>query len=227
MSLTEAYRLAHSAECRLAIAAKRPDRDLRVVVGHLIHYESLRLRIVEIEHNISQSQRASAVKFRGAGDVSDGSPLQPKRKPSSGQLGRRSPPPAAVIHSESESDDTDSDSDSYQDEIADGEGDIENLVLERYPTGSTRELDARQPPPLEADQGDDADEEDELPSPEDPDDATLAEITKGECDDGVRDMYDSVTKCPCHGRSDAPEFEKMWALPIGKDGKTRAVAAIA
>lgn len=58
MSLAEVYQLAHTAECRLNISASRPDRNLRFVVGHLMHYESLRLRIVEIEHDISKTQRA-------------------------------------------------------------------------------------------------------------------------------------------------------------------------
>jgi hypothetical protein len=85
MSLPEVYRLAHTAECRLQMAASAKSRDLRFVVGHLMHYESLRLRIVEIEHDIGRSQRAKEVQFKGTGDL--------KKKPSTGQLGRRSPPP--------------------------------------------------------------------------------------------------------------------------------------
>lgn len=59
MSLREAYTLAHTAQCRLQMEASRPDRKLRFVVGHLMHYESMRLRIVEIEHDISRSRRNS------------------------------------------------------------------------------------------------------------------------------------------------------------------------
>lgn len=65
MSLNEAYSMAHTAQCRLNIEANRPDRNLRFVVGHLMHYESLRLRIEAIEQDMSpvERRRAKGIRF--------------------------------------------------------------------------------------------------------------------------------------------------------------------
>jgi len=210
MSLPEAYRLAHTAECRLNIEAGRKDRNLRFLVGHLMHYENLRLRIVEIEHDISKSQRAKAVQFQGAGQL--------RHKPSTGQLGRKSPPPSQLSGLDDE-DDLSGD-DAEEDDEFDG-----GLSLQRFPSGSAR------PPPLEPDDYDDyEDEEDEEPvSPTEPDQATLAQAMKGDGNQQLAAMYNGVRKCPCHGKTNAPEFERVWELPGQKrsrDGVTVAVAEV-
>jgi hypothetical protein len=233
MSLPEAYRLAHSAQCRLNLEASRPDRNLRFVVGHLMHYESLRLRIVEIEHDISRSQRAKAVQFRGTGDV-QGQGL--RHKPSTGQLGRKSPPPPATPvdadDDDREDDDEDDDSDADDDYDINPEDMLEDdddagLGLTRFPSGSAR---PPQPPPdLEPDEGDEVDEDDEPISPEEPDQATLELALKGHGSDSLASMYEGVRKCPCHRNPDAPKFERMWELPAQegqREGITRAVAAV-
>ncbi|KAF1825199.1 uncharacterized protein K489DRAFT_151201 [Dissoconium aciculare CBS 342.82] len=53
MSLDQAYSLAHIAQCRLNRESSRPNRNLRVMVGHLSHYQSLRLHILDIESSSS------------------------------------------------------------------------------------------------------------------------------------------------------------------------------
>lgn len=213
MSLPEVYRLAHTAECRLQMAANRKSRDLRFVVGHLMHYESLRLRIVEIEHDIGRSERAKEVQFKGVGDL--------KKKPSTGQLGRRSPPPPPTngipgLDAEDEDDLSDSASD---DEDDDGE-----LGLMRFPSGSAR------PPPLEPDDGDyDDDDSDEPVSPEEPDQASLEQAIKGQNNEDLAKYYNETRKCPCHGKTNAESFERVWELPAGesdKPGFTRVVAEV-
>ncbi|OQO01694.1 hypothetical protein B0A48_12731 [Cryoendolithus antarcticus] len=181
MSLTEAYRLAHTAECRLNLAASRPDRSLRFVVGHLMTYESLRLRIVEIEHETSRSQRAKAVQFQGAGALRSSSSA------------RRSPPPSTIPGLNEDDEDELSD----DDDMDDDEDDEDNgLSLQRFPSGSAR------PPPLEADLEDDVDEDDEPVSPEEPDAATLETALKG---DGSELLADA----PSFGRMwELPQGEK-------------------
>lgn len=214
MSLPEVYRLAHTAECRLQMAANAKSRDLRFVVGHLMHYESLRLRIVEIEHDIGRSQRAKAVQFQGTGDL--------KKKPSTGQLGRRSPPPppnnAPIPGLDTE------DEDNLSDSASDDEDDDGELGLTRFPSGSAR------PPPLEPDDGEDDDEDsDELVSPTEPDQAELEQAIKGESNPLLASYYNSTKKCPCHGKTDADTFERVWELPAGKgdkEGVTRVVAEV-
>lgn len=222
MSLKEAYSLAHSAECRLAMEANRPERNLRFVVGHLMHYENLRLRIVEMEHDISKSQRASAVAFKGTGHVGQ-SGL--RKQPSTGQLGgRKSPPPAPADYDPTD-EINDDDSLSGSDDLDEDEDD--GLGLQRFPSGTAR---PPQPPPdLLPDEDDDDDYDDDPVSPEEPDQATLEKLLQTQGSTEMVNMYEGVRKCPCHRHKDAPAFEQMWTLPPSegqKEGVTRAVAQV-
>ena len=45
------YALAHSARCKLQLTANRPDRNLRMVLGHAFALDNLLVRIVEIENS--------------------------------------------------------------------------------------------------------------------------------------------------------------------------------
>ncbi|KAK3718649.1 hypothetical protein LTR37_004866 [Vermiconidia calcicola] len=229
MSLKEAYSLAHSAECRLSMEANRPERNLRFVVGHLMHYESLRLRIVEIEHDISKSSRAQSVAFKGTGRWSPDAG-EVRKKPSTGQLGggrRKSPPPSnKPIPYDPEQDDEIDDDDPWSGG-SDSGGEEENLGLQRFPSGSAR---APQPPPdLMPDDDDHDDYDDDPESPEEPDQAMVQELIQGEGREDLANLYEGVRKCPCHRHKDAPSFEKMWELPEQeqkKEGVTRAVAQV-
>lgn len=216
MSLKEAYKLAHSAQCRLQMEASAPDRNLRFVVGHLMHYENLRLRIVEMEHAVDMSSRASDVKFKGTGG------MEPKKKPSTGQLGgRKSPPPPMKAYDPYEDDEVDDD-DPWSGDDDEEAGD--DLGLQRFPSGTAR---PPQPPPdLVPDEEASDDEDDEPVSPEEPDQETLDALMKTEGSTDLANMYEGVRKCPCHKHQDAPSFEKMWELPSNKDGVTRAVAQV-
>lgn len=51
---TVTYTLAHTAQCKLKLAANRPDRNLRFVLGHAFTLDNLMLRIVEIENQSSK-----------------------------------------------------------------------------------------------------------------------------------------------------------------------------
>ena len=214
--------MAHSAQCRLHMAASEPDRNLRFVVGHLMHYEALRLRIVEIEHDVSKSERASAVQFRGTGHVSD-SRLQ--KKPSTGQLGgRKSPPPNQIVNDDPEDDD-DEDSDPWSGGEDEDAGD--DLGLERFPSGSA--APPRPPPDLMPDVDNDDDDFDEPESPDEPDQATLEAAIAGDGNTDLANLYNGIRKCPCHKHQEAPTFEKFWELPAAegqKEGVTRALAQV-
>lgn len=226
MSLKEAYKMAHSAQCRLQMEAGRPERNLRFVVGHLMHYENVRLRIVEIEHDISMNQRASAVKFKGTGHYCTADQPELQKKPSTGQLGgRKSPPPPPVAYDPYEDDEID-DEDPWSGSDDNEEG--EDLGLERFPSGSARP--PRPPPELLPDDNDSDDsDDDEAISPEEPDQAILDSLMKTEGSTDLANMYDGIRKCPCHKHQDAPTFEQMWELPKeqqSKEGYTRAVAQV-
>lgn len=220
MSLKDAYLMAHSAQCRLQMAASEPDRNLRFVVGHLMHYESVRLRIVEIEHDISKSERASKVAFQGAGV---------QKKPSTGQLGRRSPPPAKPAKAPERYDPGDDEEIDDDDPWSGGDDDDEDdgLGLQRFPSGSARP--PRPPPDLLPDDGEDDDDDYEPVSPEEPDRETLENAMKGEGSTKYANLYDGIRQCPCHEHQDAPSFEKFWELPPSegqKEGVTRVVAQV-
>jgi len=223
MSLKDAYKLAHSAQCRLQMEASAPDRNLRFVVGHLMHYENLRLRIVEMEHAVDKSSRATDVQFQGTGHYgTDG--LQPKKKPSTGQLGgRKSPPPPTKAYDPYEDDEIDDD-DPWSGGDDDEEEAGDDLGLQRFPSGTAR---PPQPPPdLVPDEDASDDEDDEPVSPEEPDQETLERLLQTEGSTEMADLYNGVQKCPCHKHPDAPSFEKVWELPSKKDGVTWAVAQV-
>lgn len=200
MSLREAYTLAHTAQCRLQLAASRPDRNLRFVVGHLMHYESLRLRIVEIEHEVTKPSRSSAVAFKGTGQAG---------KQSSG---RKSPPPPPQEY------DYDTDSDDEEDMAFDDEAE-DGLSLERFPSASAQKPQPApqptrtEPPELEPDEGDYSDEDEEPRSPEDPSPEDLERAVKSEGNELYATYYEGVRKCVCHGNTDAPKLDRMWELP--------------
>lgn len=209
MSLKEAYTLAHTAQCRLNIEASRPDRNLRYVVGHLMHYESLRLRIVEIEHDIYQGRRAQQANIDHT--------LQ--HKPSTGKK--------SSLSTETYLDDS-SDSDEYN-ELIDDEDAGDDLALSRCPSASSRP----QPPDLEPDDSEEDDYDEDFLidySIQDPGHDTLERTIKGEESELVASMYEGVRRCPCHRESDAPAFERMWELPTdeahSKDRVTRAVGQV-
>lgn len=56
------YTLAHTAQCKLKLAANRPDRNLRFVLGHAFTLDNLMLRIVEIENQNAKSVFQEGVK---------------------------------------------------------------------------------------------------------------------------------------------------------------------
>ena len=56
MNTSTTYTLAHTVQCKLKIAAGRPDRNLRFVLGHAFTLDNLMLRIVEIENKSAKSQ---------------------------------------------------------------------------------------------------------------------------------------------------------------------------
>ncbi|OAP57485.1 hypothetical protein AYL99_08223 [Fonsecaea erecta] len=55
LTTTTTYTLAHTAQCKLKIAANRPDRNLRFVLGHAFTLDNLMVRIVEIENQSAKS----------------------------------------------------------------------------------------------------------------------------------------------------------------------------
>lgn len=213
MSLRETYSLAHTAQCKLQLSVDRPDRNLRFMVGHAMHLDSLMLRIVEIEESVQQSQHASSIKFKGTG----GSNALPKHA----SAARRSPPPRA----------TELDSDSDDEDVCDYAEDDEedDLSLTRFPSGSA--APPRHPqatPQLIPSDGDSSssDEDDDGMSGQDPESLRDLINNNSEGDQFLAELYNGVKKCPCH-KSDAPAIERAWELPGEDGGKRRVMVEIA
>ncbi|KAK6382194.1 hypothetical protein LTS17_004081 [Exophiala oligosperma] len=71
VNTSSTYTLAHTAQCKLKLAAKRTDRDLRFVLGHAFTLDNLMLRIVEIENREAKSAFTEGGGKRSSKDVSD------------------------------------------------------------------------------------------------------------------------------------------------------------
>lgn len=223
MSIKQTYTLAHTAQCKLRMAAEKPDRNLRFLVGHAMHLDSLNLRILEIERGIEQPDHASDVRFKGAGNaVAAGGNHLPSKSPAVGRR-TRSPPPPTV--------DEDDDSDDGDDGLSDdgNEDEEAELALQRFPSAAAQP----HPPPLDPsdDSSSSSDEDDELalPARQSPDPAVLRLITQGKGDEVLANLYKSVKSCPCQAEhKEAPVFQNIWELPQEGDGKVRrAVAEVA
>jgi len=206
MSLKETYSLAHSAQCKLRMAAEAPDRNLRFLVGHAMHLDSLMLRIVQIEESVDQPQHASEVKFKGASVDSDHY---------TSQFCRRSPPPYT-------NEDNEGDEEPLYDDDEEPEDD-NGLGLTRFPSGSAAPpRRPEEPPQLIPSDEDSESSDDEEYNP----DLLRDIITKNhDGDQFLAGLYNDIKTCPCH-KSGAPSVGRMWELPSEKDGVRTAVAEI-
>jgi len=207
MSLKETYSLAHTAQCKLRMAAERPDRNLRFLVGHAMHLDSLMLRIVQIEETIDQPQHASEVKFKGAGIDSEH-----HKSP----LSCRSPPPQA------EEEDEELDQEPIDDDAEEDDED-DDLGLTRFASGTAEPPRYPENPPQLIPSDEDSESSDE----EDYNPDLLKDIISknNDGDQFLADLYNDVKGCICH-KSDAPAVGRMWELPSEKGGVRTAVAEI-
>jgi hypothetical protein len=219
MSDNETYVLAHTVQCKLRMAADKPDRNLRFVLGHAITLDKIMLRIVEMENeresmhkhddHVSTGRRVS---FNDNSDRPTG-PLRQEVDPPTkkGTQGARapSPPPDPNVAHTGDSDDSD-DSDDYpfgEDEDADDP----SLSLSRTISAS-----ARPPPNLVPSDGDSSDEDDEPTSPPwVPSNAVLETIMEEEGDEMLAGLYEDIRKCGCQNNVDkrAPPIAKAWEVP--------------
>ncbi|KAL5322874.1 hypothetical protein ACEPPN_010853 [Leptodophora sp. 'Broadleaf-Isolate-01'] len=238
MSVRETYKIAHTARCKLQMAADRPDRDLRFILGHAFTLDKLRLRIAEIEVS-GASDSDSEPEDNGAQHAvcSGAGPGEMGERRVSFQTGKsgvkaerdrkRSPPPPQPPMLE---EDTDSDSDEEDDDIDDiDEDEEEDLGLVRF--GSA----AAKPPRIMGDEDvgpDDVDvlerQEIEATDPKKYSEEELKKLCEGKGSEELRKAYYGVAGCPCHGEK-GPHVENFWELPQpeGVDGPRLAVIQVA
>ena len=242
----EAYKLAHTARCKLHIAAKEPDRNLRFLLGHAFTLDKLMLRVAEIETSSDSDEemeearmqegetaamprctrgepiaetapRRPSVTFRDNSNRPSGE-LRQEVEPGNGAQNdrRRSPPPDRFAHLD------DTDSDSSNDEYFDDDEDEDGAGLQRF------ESAAAQPPRMIDDEGSEEDEDEPKSPPQMPSEEELKMITDGEANMELAELYGRVAGCPCHGK-DGPKAEKVWEIPQkpGMQGPRMAVIEVA
>ena len=225
MSVDETYSLAHTAQCKLRMAADKPDRNLRFILGHAFTFDKVMCRIVEIEDEresmpkpVPSEPTERRVSFKDNSNRPTG-PLRQEIKPPTkkGAKGGRvpSPPPDPGAAHMDES----SDSDEYVFED-DEDADDTSLSLSR-----TTSHIAQRPPTLVPSDDDSSDEDDEPVSPPSrPSDSVLETITEEEGDEVLAELYESIRHCGCQKEVDkqAPPISKVWELPqseVKKPGK--------
>jgi hypothetical protein len=209
MSARDAYKIAHTARCKLQMAADRPDRNLRFILGHAFTLDKMRLQIAQIEEAMESESESDEDQIPAAPSPGVVSFPKSTNHPVTARHGRRSPPPERLAQL--------SDSDSSQDE---DEGDEEEgeLRLERF--GSA----AGQPPRMVDDEG--SDEEDELTTPPgSPSKEELRQLTQSSGNHQLTDMYQSVAGCPCQNHAQ-PKAEKMWDIPKGTEMDAPRLAVV-
>lgn len=217
----ETIKLAHTARCKLQLAADRPDRNLRFILGHAFTLDKLRLRIAEIQTEIDDDEEEKSIEQptaprEGARRVS----FQGNAITANGVKGRqRSPPPDQFANIE----DGDTDSDSGD---LDGEEDEEarddDLSLRRFGSASA------QPPQMVEDDSSSEEDENEPKSPPPMTEEELMEVTGGVGNEDMAKAYNKVAGCPCHGHN-APKVDQVWEVPrkTGEHGARLAVVQVA
>jgi len=204
----EVYSIAHTARCKLQMAADHPDRNLRFILGHAFTLDKIRLRIAEIEDEIDDEEASEEfhpskerrVSFRGH-----------SARPPTPSDRRRSPPPDQLAQLS----DTDSDSGEEDDEEDSG------LSLQRFESGAAR------PPRMIDDDSSSDEEENEPKSPPPLSDEELTLLTGGPGDKDLASAYQHIAGCPCHGEQ-PPVVTQMWEIPqkLGEEGPRRAVVRV-
>ncbi|KAG8525714.1 uncharacterized protein KY384_000474 [Bacidia gigantensis] len=185
----ETLRIAHTARCKLQIAADRPDRNFRFILGHALTLDKVMLRVAEIETSSSSSD--------GDDSISDDEPAQPvpRRVSFSGDVkgrqggargggggARRSPPPPAELGDAEE-------------DVEDDDEDEDSAPLQRFPSASATPAGR-----TAYRDGDELSEEE------------LRGITAGHGNAELVDAYNHVAGCRCHGQKGLVA-ENVWEIP--------------
>lgn len=203
MSFTQTYSLAHTARCKLQLAADRPDRDLRFILGHAFTLDNLRLRLAEIETEGRDSDEGSE----------EHSPT-PERHVSFHSNSnrhvatydqRRSPPPDQLHDLEDEDSES---SEEEEDEEEDDEEEVgDDLLLRRFESAAAKPTRA-----IGDDEQCQPNEEERRQSLPMPSEDELKMITSGAGNTELADLYQRVVGCPCHGEK-GPIVSNVWEIP--------------
>ena len=189
----ETLRIAHTARCKLQIAADRPDRNFRFILGHALTLDKVMLRVAEIEFTDNDGSGSGS-----SSESSDDEQLKKKRhvgftaatkERSTGaqRAQRRSPPPPTQPGVDEDDEEEDEDEE-------------EGVPLERFPSASAV------PPRGAQGKGPEWSEE------------QLKSITAQHGNAELIDAYNHVAGCACQGQK-APAVENVWEVPPEMGGQ--------
>lgn len=202
----ETLRIAHTARCKLNMAASRPDRNFRFILGHALTLDKVMLRVAEIE--FTSDDEGGSDSSSGESDdeqlkerhVGFAGPAKAMGTGSQRKTQRRSPPPPQPGV------------DVHDDEEEDGD-DEDGVPLERFPSASAG-------PPRGVSQYEDEGVGDMKGGGggQEWSEEQLKRITAGVGSAELVDVYNHVAGCPCHGEK-APAVENVWEIPAEMDGQ--------
>ena len=208
----ETLQIAHTARCKLQLAADRPDRSFRFILGHALTLDKVMLRIAEIESTGNDEWSQSPEKDDGqvGNQHIRFTGFAKERDVGSRKTQRRSPPAPPAPQPGLNVDDG-NDEDIEQDDEDDEE---DGGALQRFPSASGV-------PPrkiaLDEDEGIgdmDSKEDDEFEWSEE----RLKELTGDHGNPELVDAYNHIARCPCHGQK-APAADKVWEIPPRMNGQ--------
>lgn len=214
----DTYSLAHTAQCKLRLAANRPDRNLRLVLGHAFTLDALTLRILQIEEEQQHDEVEQKNTNQGHTTGRHVSFSAASTRPSEEHRGRQSargrqaasPPPEPEAVPDSISDEEDVSEDDEFDEEED-----DSAPLTRFVSASAM-------PPRSIDDvkngGNTFDEDPKVssPPPMTLDEAQLREVVNDGQDDILAGLYEGIRSCGCQketGKPEAPILSKIWKVP--------------
>lgn len=215
----QTYMIAHSAQCKLNMSAKDPDRNLRFMLGHAFLLDKVLYRVAEIEDERYEDTSAAKVALgekNGAVPNEASAPAGQSGSLTSGRVRFAGSTEAVNDTAEKAEDDEDDAVISDDDEDA-------GLGLTRFASAS------EMPPRMIPDEGDDVDEDDGPVSPPSlPADFDVAALVQQDSDEELGNLYTSLKSCPCRSHNLQAEKSKgFWEVKdSSKPGKRLAVMQV-
>lgn len=253
---TQTYSLAHTAQCKLHMSAKDPDRNLRFMLGHAFLLDKALYRVAEIEdeelvkgelgaEGEAPSQLGGALAEGDADEVPERDNTEEDVEGQSGSLAG-----GKVKFDGSDGEETAKAKDGVKampgvkkagDTTADGDrtppDDFDDYDLDDGADagggglGLTRFASASGAPPrMIPDEGDEEEPEEAISPPALPADLDVGTLIAGPESEDMGELYELVRGCPCHGGK-AEKGKKFWEVKsgageVGKPGKRMAIMQV-
>lgn len=251
LSAYKTFSIAHTAQCKLHMSSKDPDRNLRFMLGHAFLLDKALFRVAEMEVMADEEPAAAEVGKGALGNVD--ADEKASNVPPEGQKGSLAG--GSVSFKGDSTDDLLKNVKKVPDTTADKNDKVAGEGTRRESTASDEEREAalaeyndddaedgegfdltryvsasHMPPRMIPDEGDDVAEEDEAISPPLlPADFDVAGLVQGPENEEMGEMYELVRTCRCHGQTEtAQKGKRFWEVqdPAGSPNKRLAVMEV-